>query len=206
MGNVIQRCLMTQAQPKLRTFQDFLAYDDGSDGRYELLLNGDLIEVPPESELNSWIAKWLAMALEKIVNPRLVRTSGITLEVEPYGDNRKNRYPDLIVLQPEHIPLMATLGHGAIPLGMPAPQMIAEVVSPGGETSDNYRRDYEWKRQQYEAWGIAEYWIIDPQRAQVMVLTLTDGTYQETIYTGDEPIRSTAFPGLELTARAILAT
>lgn len=197
---------MTQVQPQLRTFRDFLAYDDGSDCRYELLRNGDLIEAPPESELNSWLAKRLAMALEKIVSPRLVRTSGITLEVAPCGDDRKNRYPDLIVLQPEHIPLMAALSYAAIPLGMLAPQMVAEVVSPGSETSDNYRRDYEWKRQQYQAWGIAEYWILDPQRAQVTVLTLTDGTYQETIYTGDQPIRSATFPALKLTARAILVT
>ena len=195
---------MTQAKPKLRTFQDFLAYDDGSDRRYELLTNGELIELPPESELNSWIAKVLGMALEKIVSPRLVRTNSITLEVEPFGDDRKNRYPDLIVLQPEHIPLMAELGYGAITLGMPAPQMVAEVVSPGSETSDNYRRDYDWKRQQYQAWGIAEYWILDSQRAQVTVLVLIDGAYQAKNYNGDQPIISAIFPKLKLTTIELL--
>ncbi|MCG8362695.1 MAG: Uma2 family endonuclease [Pseudanabaenales cyanobacterium] len=195
---------MTQAKPKLRTFQDFLAYDDGSDRRYELLTNGELIELPPESELNSWIAKVLGMALEKIVSPRLVRTNSITLEVEPFGDDRKNRYPDLIVLQPEHIPLMAELGYGAITLGMPAPQMVAEVVSPGSETSDNYRRDYDWKRQQYQVWGIAEYWILDSQRAQVTVLALIDGAYQAKNYNGDQPIISAIFPKLKLTTIELL--
>lgn len=195
---------MTQAKPKLRTFQDFLAYDDGSDRRYELLTNGELIELPPESELNSWIAKVLGMALEKIVSPRLVRTNSITLEVEPFGDDRKNRYPDLIVLQPEHIPLMAELGYGAITLGMPAPQMVAEVVSLGSETSDNYRRDYDWKRQQYQAWGIAEYWILDSQRAQVTVLALIDGAYQAKNYNGDQPIISAIFPKLKLTTIELL--
>ncbi|TVP67130.1 MAG: hypothetical protein EA342_09985 [Leptolyngbya sp. LCM1.Bin17] len=39
---------MTQAQPKLQTFADFLAYDDGSEGYYELT-NGELRKVPPES-------------------------------------------------------------------------------------------------------------------------------------------------------------
>ena len=195
---------MAQAKPRLLTFQDFLAYDDSSDRCYELLNNGDLIELPPESELNSWIAKVLGMALEQIVSPRLVRTHSITLEVEPIGDDRKNRYPDLIVLQPKHISLMAQLGYAAIPFGMPAPQMIAEVVSPDSETSDNYRRDYDWKRQQYQAWGIAEYWILDPQRSQVTVLALIEGAYQETIYKGKQPIISTVFPKLELTAIELL--
>ena len=65
---------------------------------------------------------------------------------------------------------------------MPAPQFIAEIVSPGSETSENYQRDYVWKRQQYQAWGIPEYWIIDPQRAQVTVLVLTKGRYEVVIY------------------------
>ena len=206
MVSMVQRFPMTQVKPHLRTFQDFLAYEDGSDCRYELLRKADLIEVPTESELNSWIAKLLGMALEKIVSPRLVRTNSITLEVEPYGDDRKNRYPDLIVLRPEHIPLMAELGYAAIPLGMPAPQMVAEVVRPGSDTSDNYRRDYAWKRQQYQTRGIAEYWILDPQRAQVTVLVLMDGNYQGTIYKGDQPIMSVAFPALNLTASSLLAT
>ncbi len=42
---------MTQAQPKLQTFADFLAYDNGTEGYYELT-NGDLRKVPPESCAN----------------------------------------------------------------------------------------------------------------------------------------------------------
>ena len=93
---------------------------------------------------------------------------------------------------------------GLFPLGMPSSQMVAEVVSPGSQTSDNYRRDYEWKRQQYQTWGIAEYWILDPQRAQVTVLMLVDEAYQETIYTGEQPIISVVFPQLKLTAIELL--
>ena len=65
-----------------------------------------------------------------------------------------------MVLRPEHIELMATTKKSAVLFGMPAPAFVAEMVSPGGENSDNYRRDYEWKRQQYEAWKIPEYWIV----------------------------------------------
>ncbi len=196
---------MTQAQPKLLTFKDFLAYDDGSDCRYELLTNGDLVPVTAESELNSWIAKLLSMAIGQVVSPRLVRTNSITVEVTPIGDGRKNRYPDLIVLQPEHIGLMRELGYGAITLDMPPPQMVAEVVSPGRESSDNYRRDYEWKRQQYQMLGISEYWILDPQRKSVTVFSLVDGEYQQTLFRDNQQITSIAFTGLRVSVDEILS-
>lgn len=51
---------------------------------------------------------------------------------------------------------------------------------------------------------IAEYWILDPQRAQVIVLALSNGVYQETIYKGDQPIISAVFPKLKLTATELL--
>lgn len=48
--------MMTQAKPRFRTFEEYLNYDDGSDRRYELV-NGELIELPPESEPNNAIAR-----------------------------------------------------------------------------------------------------------------------------------------------------
>jgi hypothetical protein len=42
------------------------------------------------------------------------------------------------------------------------------VVSPGKENED---RDYRYKRSEYAARGIAEYWIVDPERDRVAVLT-----------------------------------
>ncbi|MBD2261033.1 Uma2 family endonuclease [Pseudanabaena sp. FACHB-2040] len=42
---------MTQAAARTLTFEEYLAYNDRADTRYELV-NGELIEVPPESDLN----------------------------------------------------------------------------------------------------------------------------------------------------------
>ena len=44
--------------PTLFTFAEYLEYDDGTDNFYELF-DGELVKLPPESELNSWIATWL---------------------------------------------------------------------------------------------------------------------------------------------------
>lgn len=79
-------------------------------------------------------------------------------------------------------------------------------MSLGPESSDNYQRDYVWKRSQYEQLGIPEYWIVDPHLQKVTVLILVEGQYQEQVYEGDRTIIcSSVFPTLLLTASDVLA-
>jgi Uma2 family endonuclease len=60
-----------------------------------------------------------------------------------------------------------------------------------------------WKREQYQWWGIPEYWIIDRHRHKVTVLVLEDGVYQETVYTEDAAIQSFVFPALSVTPKDV---
>ena len=84
---------------------------------------------------------------------------------------------------------------------MPPPRLIVEVVSPGGETSQNYIHDYQDKRSQYSAIGVPEYWLIDPEREWVMVGTLAStSAYQFVTFRGNDAIVSPTFPDLKLTA------
>ncbi len=46
---------MTQVKVGLLNFEDYLAYDDGTDNRYELT-HGELVKVPPETEENAYRA------------------------------------------------------------------------------------------------------------------------------------------------------
>ena len=124
------------------------------------------------------------------------------MQVQPKGDRWVNRKPDVLILRPEHL----TSDQRAIFLEeSPPPAFVAEVVSPGGETSDNYQRDYVWKRHQYQDWQIPEYWIIDPHRRKVTVLTLTEGSYKELIYQGQSRISSITFPALRLSVEDLLS-
>ncbi|HYX17308.1 MAG TPA: hypothetical protein VE944_23730 [Nostoc sp.] len=50
--------------PKLMTIEEYLAYDDGTDTRYELV-DGELVEIPTESQGNLDIAKYLLFELAK---------------------------------------------------------------------------------------------------------------------------------------------
>ena len=188
---------MTQVRPRLTTFADYLAFDDGLERRYELTY-GDLIEVPPESYQNVLISRAIDPALSEIVGFRRVRTHQLAIELlgQP-----KNRFPDLTVLRPEHLDQLQGLGKSAITLEMAPPLLVIEVVSPG---VDNRRRDYLDKRNQYEWRGIPEYWIVDPQEQCVTVLAMVEGSYTEAVFTADEVVLSPTFPNWPLTVVEML--
>ncbi|MDY6941157.1 MAG: Uma2 family endonuclease [Cyanobacteriota bacterium] len=192
----------TVAPKTFATFEEYLAYDDGTDNRYELV-NGELVPLPPESRENIEIAKELfwVLAIAQIINRSLIylHVGEVQVPVLEPGDTA-NRYPDLMVLDEVHLDLIQK--RFTITLEMPPPRMVAEVVSPGKESR---KRDYERKRAQYAAIGIPEYWILDPQQAQVTVLYLEEGEYAEIgVFRDEEAIVSPTFPELSLSAKALL--
>ena len=196
---------MTQAIPKPKTkltFEEYLTYDDGTDNRYELV-DGELVALPPESEANDFIANhlFLLLSIAKIANPRLIRLHTCILEVPVLRAGQpQNRYPDLVVIQKEHLQL--TSQQLAIKRDMPPPRLVVEVVSPG---KVNRQRDYEEKREQYAARGIPEYWIVNPYDQVVIVLRLEAGAYTEVgRFQAGERIISPGFSVLELTAEQVL--
>ncbi len=68
----------------------------------------------------------------------------------------------------------------------------------------NEDRDYRYKRSEYAARGISEYWIVNPQTNKVSLLTLIEGLYEEMMFEGSAAIASNTFPQLRLTAQQVL--
>ncbi|MGF1477960.1 MAG: Uma2 family endonuclease [Cyanophyceae cyanobacterium] len=180
------------------TLAEYLTYSDSTEGHYELV-NGELIEMPPEWDFNNQIASYLFAELLKVVSSRLIRCKGIEIVVG--GVRATTRVPDLMVLSEELRLALRQSRRGTITLDMLPPVLVVEVVLPGKENED---RDYRYKRSEYAARGIAEYWIVDPERGQVVVLTLVDGLYEEAIYQGNEHLVSKSFPTLKLTSEQVL--
>lgn len=174
-----------------------MAYDDGTDKRYELVA-GELVEMPSESPLNIQIALFLLTHLLQFVPINRLSNKA---EIVVSGVRATTRIPDLTVFTAELAEALRDAKRSTIMLDMPPPLLVVEVVSPGKVNED---RDYRFKRSEYAARGIAEYWIVDPMRQQVTVLTLIDGLYEEQIFRGDEQIVSSHFPSLELTAARML--
>lgn len=179
------------------TLDQYLAYDDGTERRYELV-DGDLLEMPPETDRNNLISLYLLSEFLKFVPLHLIRHKDTEIVVT--GNRLRVRLPDLLLLTEE---LFAAIGGGraTITSDMPSPILVVEVVSPGKVNED---RDYRYKRSEYAARGISEYWIVDPGQAKITVLTLVDGLYEETIFQGSGAIVSVLFPEVTLTASQIL--
>ena len=193
---------MTYTKQRFASFGDYLMADvsDLPEGRCEYW-DGELVELMTESGRNNSIALLIQFALVAIGIPfRLIRPG--RAEVEVIG-KPKNRFPDLTILDPVHLPLVEA--RLTITLKMPPPRLLVEVVSPGNKTSQNYVRDYIEKPKQYAAIGVPEYWIVDPAREWVMIGILTNGAYQFQTFTGSETIVSPTFPELNLTAAIVLA-
>ena len=76
--------------------------------------------------------------------------------------------------------------------------MIVEVVSP-----DSIKRDYRYKRSEYAALGINEYWIVDPASKKITVLLLDEGLYEEPVFTDDQELVSSTFTEIKLTPKQV---
>ena len=181
----------------LLTLEEYLAYDDGTENRYELV-DGKLTIMPPESDRNNLIALYLLAKFLKLIPLRLIRHKDTEIVVT--GNRTRVRMPDLLVLTEE---LLAAIGgkRATITADMPSPVLVVEVVSPGKANED---RDYRYKRSEYAARGILEYWIVDPQRDKVNILSLVDGLYEETIFESEQTIVSKVVPQFSRTAADVL--
>lgn len=177
--------------------EEFLAYDDATDTRYELV-DGKLVEMPTESPENCKLAKLLMLELAKHISIVLINLKDIEIVVS--GRRAKVRLPDLTVLSEEGYTALTGQRRNTITYEMPPPAIVIEVVSPGQEN-----RDYRYKRTEYAAREIAEYWIIDPEMQQVSLCLWVNGQYEDTVYTGNTPIQSTVVPSFDLSATQILA-
>ena len=191
---------MTLAIAKKMTFEEFLNYDDGTDTLYELE-NGELIPVSSESDINQRIAMFLVayFLMRGIPSYRIRMKAEVAVNSGQVGV----RVPDLVVYSEELAIAMAGASRSLVFMDMPPPLLVVEVVSPNQAS-----RDYRYKRSEYAARGIAEYWIVDPIAQKVTVFEWVEGFYEEKIYEGDQAIASPIFAkviaNLELTAAEIL--
>lgn len=187
---------MTTASTLL-TFEDYLAQTDGLEGRYELV-NGALVEMPPESPENLDIAKGLMFALARHVPLALI---AYNTEIEVSGGRATGRLPDLVVHTEESKAAIQDTARATVTRDMPPPALVVEVVSPGEK---NRTRDYRYKHTEYAARRIPEYWIVDPQQQQVTVCQWVEGRYENAVFVGTQVLNSAVIADLNLTARQVL--
>lgn len=200
---------MTQALPKLVTFEEFVDWlPENSGVRYELH-NGEIIKmsqpVGEHEEVTGFLTIKLSVAIDRLDLPYFIPNQAI---VRP-PEKDSGYFPDVLVLNRANLnneelwKKESTVSDGfSIPL-------IVEVVST------NWRSDYHLKYADYEEMGIPEYWIVDyaalggrnfignPKQPTISVCNLVDGEYQISQFRDSDRIVSQTFPDLNLTASQI---
>jgi Uma2 family endonuclease len=73
------------------------------------------------------------------------------------------------------------------------PEIVVEVVSRGSEA-----RDYGEKREEYLALGIKEYWIVDGDKEQILVLRRMRGKWSERVLNASDFLDTKLLPGFRL--------
>ncbi|HIK32610.1 MAG TPA: Uma2 family endonuclease [Oscillatoriales cyanobacterium M59_W2019_021] len=192
---------MTFSTGHKMTLKEYLNYDDGTDTRYELV-DGVLVEMGAESTINTQIAIFLLATFLQMGIPH--DRLGIKQQIAVSSRQVTAREPDLIIHSEASARAIAGLKQALLYADLPVPALVVEVVSPGQPGEPNYDRDYIEKRREYAQRGIPEYWIVDPYRQVVLILTLIEESYQERCFTGKMEIVSPTFPELNLTADRIL--
>jgi Uma2 family endonuclease len=158
------------AGPWTREQRDALP-DDGR--RYELL-DGVLVVTPAPTRRHQLTVTWLIECLLP-VQPDHLRVIGAPVDVAIADDSVLQ--PDLVVVRGEDI---RTKDFDVPPL------LAVEVLSPS-----NRGYDLVDKRERYERAGIASYWVIDPERAELIAWELRDGSYVEVArVSGGEPFEA----------------
>lgn len=187
---------ISQESSQKITFEEFLEFDDGTDFMYELE-HGELIQMASESEINQRIASFLFAYFLQLGIPyyRLRMKSEIAVNSQRVGV----RVPDLVIFSEELAAVMQGAKRSLVMLDMPAPELVVELVSPSQES-----RDYRYKRSEYAARGILEYWVVDAIAQKVTVFQWVEGFYDEFVFTGDMVINSPLLGELTLTAAQVL--
>lgn len=198
---------MVQALPQLLTFEDFLAWYPDGEGRYELI-DGMVFDMTPtgdHEEVGAFMARKLNVDIDRQDLPCFIpRTYIVRPPVLATGYQ-----PDVLVVNKAELDNEPLWKKSSVLTRGESIKLAVEVVST------NWRDDYGRKLFDYEAMGIAEYWIVDfralgarrligsPKTPTLSLHVLVDGEYQVQQFRGNELVKSAAFPNLNLTADQI---
>ncbi|MFN4146536.1 MAG: Uma2 family endonuclease [Runella sp.] len=164
------------------------------ESRYELRHHTLIDMSPAPKPRHQEIAKRLFRKIDNYVfNKKLGEAYFAPIDVV-FGEGDVCQ-PDLVFVSNEQ---MEIVKENAI---VGVPKLLVEVVSKG-----SVARDYIEKKEDYEAFGVAEYWIVDPRHEAILVYTLDNGKYRLFSSAEEEgSVQSKVLEGLTIASSEIFA-
>ena len=157
--------------------------------------DGHLVVAPAPVPSHQIISSRVEDALRRWVSRRRL---GIVLDapVDVVLHPKLVYQPDILFISKPRLHLITDRIQGP-------PDLVVEIVS-----GDRRKRDYKDKKDNYEAHGVKEYWIIDPDKAHIEVWSLNEEKFFELLgrYAGKQRALSQLLPGFRVQVDKILGT
>ena len=198
---------MVVLQTKSLSFEEFLEWYPEDSKRYELI-EGVIVEILPtgaHEDVSGFLIAELNFEIRKHNLPYSIPKNCLLKPLAP----RSGYLPDIAVINRERIKDEPLWNKSSVIQNGRTVPLVIEVVST------NWRDDYGHKFVEYEAMGIAEYWIVDyralgavrhigkPKQPTITICKLIEGEYQIEKFVKGDLLKSSIFPKLELTTDAI---
>lgn len=140
--------LLAPSAPAVMSYEEFL--DWANEDTLAEWVDGKVNMTSPASAMHQTIADFLLMLMRFYVESR---ESGVVLSAPFQMKLENGREPDLLFVASDHLNRLK-------PTYLDGPaDLVVEIISP-----ESTGRDRGEKFTEYEAGGVPEYWLIDPQR------------------------------------------
>ncbi|MEM6319154.1 MAG: Uma2 family endonuclease [Bacteroidota bacterium] len=181
--------VMSEEKARRKAFYEWVTEDVKAE-----FINGEVVVHSPVKRRH-WDANDLLSSLLSFY-VRIRKLGRIGTEKVMISLTRNDYEPDLVFFSQEKI---ATFGKDQVLF--PAPDFIVEILSPS--TAKN---DKTTKKEDYALHGVAEYWIVDPQKQQIDQYILSEGStdyFPAKTHQLGQTIRSTVIKGFKMEVAAI---
>ena len=166
-------------------------YDEINEQQKVEFINGEIIMHSPVNKKHNRISSLLFKLLDTYVIKNDLGFVGI--EKIMIALTRNDYEPDICFFTKEK-----SKNFTSSQSLFPAPDLIIEILSKSTEDKDR-----GIKYQDYEAHGVHEYWIIDPEEETIEQYILENGSYQLKLKSSEGHIRSVAVTQFEIPIKAI---
>ncbi len=198
---------MVAPQTKPISFEEFLEWYPEDGKRYELI-EGVIVKMLPtgsHEDISGFLIAELNFEIRKQNLPYSIPKNCLLKPLKP----RSGYLPDVAVINREYLKNEALWEKSSVIQDGKTVPLVIEVVST------NWRDDYGHKFVEYEAMGIAEYWIVDyralgavryigkPKQPTITICQLIEGEYQMEKFVKGDRLKSSVFSQLELAADAV---
>ncbi len=156
------------------TYEEFLREYDGQYAEY---VEGEIIKPMSVTQRHDDLTLFLQALLRLFVEAnKLGKIHGEPYQMKMvFGDKTKGREPDIFFVKTENLDRIGEQFFDG------AADLVIEVISP-----ESVMRDTQDKFEEYEAAGVEEYWIIDPNRRTANFYNLDENSKYKLRYPSPE--------------------